>query len=159
MHTSVPTSMQFWMSISLVIDGSHCFSRLWKFQLEAVKMHGRPRKPFKPKDETVSVDKAQKLRALQSQFLSNHHHKNYTREAVELSAEFLEINPESYTAWNYKKLTVEYNLTHFASDPDLVKSIFDKELRLSLVSSEMGSKQRAFFNTEGVAALGQVLKS
>ncbi|KAJ8747985.1 hypothetical protein K2173_013123 [Erythroxylum novogranatense] len=93
-------------------------------------MHGRPRKPFKPEDEAASVAKAQKLRALQSQFLSNHIHKNYTQEAVELSAALLEINPESYTAWNYRKLAVEYNLTHSASDPDLVKSIFDEELRL-----------------------------
>lgn len=39
-------------------------------------MHGRPRKAPKPEDEAASSAKAQKLRALQSQFLS--HHQNRT---------------------------------------------------------------------------------
>ncbi|KAJ8773334.1 hypothetical protein K2173_028511 [Erythroxylum novogranatense] len=104
-------------------------------------MHGRPRKPFKPEDEAASVAKAQKLRALNlnsspiifTKVLAKYSYflrTCYTQEAVELSAALLEINPESYTAWNYRKLAVEYNLTHSASDPDLVKSIFDEELRL-----------------------------
>ncbi|OMO50776.1 Double-stranded RNA-binding protein [Corchorus capsularis] len=94
------------------------------------KMHGRPRKAAKPEDEAASAAKAQKLRALQEQFFSYHHNKIYTKEAVEISAKLLEINPESYTAWNYRKLAVEYHLSQPESNPDSVKSILDDELRV-----------------------------
>ncbi|KAK4851005.1 hypothetical protein QYF36_011731 [Acer negundo] len=93
-------------------------------------MHGRPRKPSKPEDEAASAAKAQKLRALQSQFLHNHQNNIYTKEAVELSAKLLEINPESYTAWNYRKLAVQHylSLTHSDSNPESLSSIFQEEL-------------------------------
>ncbi|KAK6277735.1 hypothetical protein POUND7_018058 [Theobroma cacao] len=93
-------------------------------------MHGRPRKAPKPEDEAASAAKAAKLRSLQSQFFSFHHSKIYTKEAVELSAKLLEINPESYTAWNYRKLAVEHHLSQPESNPDSVKSILDDELRV-----------------------------
>lgn len=117
-------------------------------------MHGRPRKAPKPEEEEASTAKAVKLRSLQSHFLSNHHHKmypsssflslpdfhlsssswiflfvsSYTQEAIELSTKLLEINPEAYTAWNYRKLAVEDRLSQIKSDPDLIKSILDEEL-------------------------------
>uniref|UniRef100_A0A2P2IKQ2 Geranylgeranyl transferase type-2 subunit alpha n=1 Tax=Rhizophora mucronata TaxID=61149 RepID=A0A2P2IKQ2_RHIMU len=93
-------------------------------------MHGRPRKAAGQEDAAASAAKAEKLRALQSQFLSNHHQNIYTKEAIELSAKLLEINPESYTAWNYRKLAVEYALTQSDSDHDAVKSVLDEELRV-----------------------------
>lgn len=55
---------------------------------------------------------------------------SYTKEALEISAKLLEINPESYTAWNYRKFAVEYNLAHSNSDTDSIKSILDDELRV-----------------------------
>ncbi|KAL0727114.1 hypothetical protein Bca4012_023207 [Brassica carinata] len=91
-------------------------------------MHGRPRKAYKPEEEAASAAKAAKLRSLQSQFMANHHNKIYTKEAVDLSTKLLEINPEAYTAWNYRKLAVEDNLSRIESDPDLVKTILDEEL-------------------------------
>ncbi|KAK8696556.1 hypothetical protein V6N13_001689 [Hibiscus sabdariffa] len=93
-------------------------------------MHGRPRKASKPEDEAASTAKAQKLRALQTQFFSFHHSKIYTKEAVELSAKLLEINPESYTAWNYRKLAVEHYLSQPDCNPESVKSVLDDELRV-----------------------------
>ncbi|XVF36578.1 hypothetical protein REPUB_Repub19eG0069400 [Reevesia pubescens] len=93
-------------------------------------MHGRPRKAPKPEDEAASAAKVQKLRALQTQFFSYHHNKIYTKEAVQVSAKLLEINPESYTAWNYRKLAVEHYLSQPESTPDSVKSIIDDELRV-----------------------------
>ncbi|XP_034675812.1 geranylgeranyl transferase type-2 subunit alpha 1 [Vitis riparia] len=93
-------------------------------------MHGRPRKAPKPEDTAASAAKAEKLRALQSQLLHNHHNQIYTKEALEISAKLLEANPESYTAWNYRKLAVEHNLSQSESDPDTVKSIFSEELRV-----------------------------
>lgn len=137
-------------------------------------MHGRPRNPSKPIDEAASAAKAEKLRLLQSQFLSFHQRKmyirssnsflnlfvwslsnrvfafltyvsffSYTDEALELSAKLVELNPECYTAWNYRKLAFENNLTQSDSDPTSVKSILDEELRVvrfSLLSDYMISQ-------------------
>jgi hypothetical protein len=52
----------------------------------------------------------------------------YSKEALDLSAKLLEINPECYTAWNYRKLAVQHNLSQ--SDSDSIASIFDQELKL-----------------------------
>ncbi|GMY06954.1 geranylgeranyl transferase type-2 subunit alpha 1 [Fagus crenata] len=93
-------------------------------------MHGQPRKAPKPEDEAASLAKAEKLRALQSQFLSYHHNNVYTKEALEVNAKLLEINPEYYTAWNYRKLSVEHRLSQSESDLDSVKSILSEELKV-----------------------------
>uniref|UniRef100_A0A2N9GC98 Geranylgeranyl transferase type-2 subunit alpha n=1 Tax=Fagus sylvatica TaxID=28930 RepID=A0A2N9GC98_FAGSY len=93
-------------------------------------MHGQPRKAPKPEDEAASLAKAEKLRALQSQFLSYHHNNIYTKEALEVNAKLLEINPEYYTAWNYRKLSVENRLSQSESDLDSVKSILSEELKV-----------------------------
>lgn len=47
---------------------------------------------------------------------------------MDLSAKLLEINPELYTAWNYRKLAVEHNLSQCETDPDSFKSLLDEEL-------------------------------
>ncbi|KAJ9166460.1 hypothetical protein P3X46_021211 [Hevea brasiliensis] len=95
-------------------------------------MHDRPRKAPKLGDEAASAAKAEKLRALQPQLLSNHRHIIYTKEAVELSTKLLEINHEftplenalrqnfsSYGAWHHRKWVLSKG---FCS--------IDKELRL-----------------------------
>ncbi|XP_054796184.1 geranylgeranyl transferase type-2 subunit alpha 1 isoform X2 [Prosopis cineraria] len=93
-------------------------------------MHGRPRKALEPVDVAALTAKAEKLRLLQSQFLANHHNRVYSKEALEISARLLEINPESYTAWNYRKLAVEHRVSQSESNPDTIKSIFDEELKV-----------------------------
>lgn len=94
-------------------------------------MHGRPRKvPSEEKQKELTV-RAQKLRALQSQFLQFHHNKTYTKEAVDVSAKLLELNPEYYTAWNYRKLAVGHYLRgepDGKTDEQYIKSILDEEL-------------------------------
>jgi geranylgeranyl transferase type-2 subunit alpha len=55
---------------------------------------------------------------------------SYTNEAIELSTKLLEINPEAYTAWNYRKLAVEDRLARIEPDPNLVSAILDEELRV-----------------------------
>lgn len=92
-----------------------------------LKMHGRPRKAPTREDEAGSAGKGKKLGSLQSQLLYNHHKKIYNEEALDLSAKTLQINPDFYTAWNYRKLAVQHKLA--ASHPDF-NSIFDPELRL-----------------------------
>ncbi|GMH29702.1 hypothetical protein Nepgr_031545 [Nepenthes gracilis] len=93
-------------------------------------MHGRPRKSPKPENEAASLAKAAKLRTLQSQCLHNHEHHIYDEEAMEVSANLLEINPEFYTAWNYRKLAVDHNLSLLEPDSDSVHSILNEELRV-----------------------------
>lgn len=94
-------------------------------------MHGRPRKPQKPEEEEASAVEAAKLRNLQSQLLANHHQKNYAKEALEVSANLLEMNPDLYTAWNYRKLAVEHYLKESPSDIESIKAILDEELRVA----------------------------
>ncbi|KAJ9567818.1 hypothetical protein OSB04_003784 [Centaurea solstitialis] len=97
-------------------------------------MHGRPRKSATPVDENASALKAAKIRSLQSQFLHNHHNKIYTKEALEINAKLIEANPEFMTAWNYRKLAFEHNLSSQSEDEkgdsDYIKAIIDEELRV-----------------------------
>lgn len=59
---------------------------------------------------------------------------SYTKEALELNAKLLEINPEFMTAWNYRKLAFEHNISSQSevekADSDHIKSIIDEELRV-----------------------------
>ncbi|KAF9601422.1 hypothetical protein IFM89_019855 [Coptis chinensis] len=90
-------------------------------------MHGQPRKPLKQEEDSATIAKTATLRNLQSQLLHNHHNKIYTKEAVEISTKLLQLNPEHYTGWNYRKLAVEHNLK-VNTDYESVKSILDEEL-------------------------------
>ncbi|KAF5729287.1 RAB geranylgeranyl transferase alpha subunit 1 putative isoform 1 [Tripterygium wilfordii] len=127
-------------------------------------MHGRPRKPLKPEDVAASAAKAQKLRALQSQFLANHHEKNYTKEGLEVSAKLLEINPECSTAWNYRKLAVEHFLSQSESDAGSVKAILDEELRVVVSALRQNYKaygawhHRKWVIAEGHSSIDDELK-
>ncbi|XP_062178392.1 geranylgeranyl transferase type-2 subunit alpha 1 [Phragmites australis] len=102
-------------------------------------MHGRPRRPAKPEDAAAAATKAAKLRDLQAQVLRNHHARTYTKEALGLSFKLLEINPEAYTAWNYRKLAFQHNLREF-SDPEPIKSAVDDELRVVEVALRQNPK-------------------
>ncbi|KAJ1260413.1 hypothetical protein BS78_10G230200 [Paspalum vaginatum] len=102
-------------------------------------MHGRPRRPAKPEDEEASSAKAAKLRELQAEVLRNHHARTYTKEAIGLSFKLLEINPEAYTAWNYRKLAFQHNVKEL-SDPEAIKSTVDDELRMVEVALRQNPK-------------------
>jgi len=54
---------------------------------------------------------------------------SYTKEAIGLSFKLLEINPEAYTAWNYRKLAFQHNIKEL-SDPEAIRSAVDDELRV-----------------------------
>ncbi|KAL6873789.1 hypothetical protein ACP4OV_013871 [Aristida adscensionis] len=102
-------------------------------------MHGRPRRPAKPEDEEAAAAKAAKLRDLQAQVMSNHHSRTYTKEALGLSFKLLEINPEAYTVWNYRKLAFQHNLREI-SDTEAIKSAVDDELRVVEVALRQNPK-------------------
>ena len=94
-------------------------------------MHGLPRRAPRPEEEEALAAKARDLRALQSQLLSNHHSRIYTKEALDVSAKLLQKNPECYTAWNYRKFAVQHNLLAAPdSDSGSVKAILDVELQV-----------------------------
>ncbi|KAL5714375.1 protein geranylgeranyltransferase type II [Ranunculus cassubicifolius] len=88
-------------------------------------MHGQPRN--KKSDESASKSKSIELQSLQSQFLHNHRNKIYTEEALEISSKLLQMNPEVYTGWNYRKLAVQHNIK---PDKESINSILDQELKL-----------------------------
>lgn len=73
--------------------------------------------------------KAAGLQSLQTQFFKNHHEKIYTKEALQLNAKLIEINPEIYTAWNYRKLAIK-QLLESESDSAVIKQSLDEELRV-----------------------------
>uniref|UniRef100_A0A0E0AD94 Geranylgeranyl transferase type-2 subunit alpha n=1 Tax=Oryza glumipatula TaxID=40148 RepID=A0A0E0AD94_9ORYZ len=102
-------------------------------------MHGRPRRPDKPEDAAAAEAKAAKLRDLQAQVLHNHHSRTYTKEALGLSFKLLEINPEAYTAWNYRKLAFQHNIGEL-SEPEAIKSAIDDELRVVEVALRQNPK-------------------
>ncbi|KAJ6807115.1 geranylgeranyl transferase type-2 subunit alpha 1 [Iris pallida] len=91
-------------------------------------MHGRPRKPPSAAESAASAAKAAKLRDLQAQLLHHHRNKLYTREALAASEKLLEMNPEVYTAWNYRKMAFEYHLS-YESEPEPIDSLVNDELR------------------------------
>ncbi|KAL1536263.1 protein geranylgeranyltransferase type II [Salvia divinorum] len=96
-------------------------------------MHGIPRKAPTQEERDGSSIKAAKLRDLQSQLLHFHYNKIYTKEAIEISAQLLESNPEHYTGWNYRKLAVQHLLDRHQEnevDSELPQSVLDEELRL-----------------------------
>ncbi|XP_076895003.1 geranylgeranyl transferase type-2 subunit alpha 1-like isoform X1 [Bidens hawaiensis] len=98
-------------------------------------MHGRPRKPSTPVDENASAIKAAKIRSIQSQFLHNHHNHIYTNESLEVNAKLIELNPEFMTAWNYRKLAFQHNISNIKPDADVaeadrIRLIIDEELRV-----------------------------
>lgn len=102
-------------------------------------MHGRPRRPAKPEDEAAASAKAAKLRDLQAEVLRNHHTRTYTKEAIGLSFKLLEINPEAYTAWNYRKLAFQHNVKEL-SELEAIKSAVDDELRMVEVALRQNPK-------------------
>ncbi|XP_057816451.2 geranylgeranyl transferase type-2 subunit alpha 1 isoform X3 [Cryptomeria japonica] len=53
----------------------------------------------------------------------------YSKEALEISASLVEINPEIYTVWNYRKMAVK-NMLESEADGVAIREILNGELRL-----------------------------
>ncbi|CAI9781256.1 unnamed protein product [Fraxinus pennsylvanica] len=64
---------------------------------------------------------------------SNKEERGYTKEALEISAKLLEVNPEHYTGWNYRKLAVQHFLNHQSEievDSESIHSVLNEELKV-----------------------------
>ncbi|KAL3678741.1 hypothetical protein R1sor_021697 [Riccia sorocarpa] len=93
-------------------------------------MHGRKRFPVgQTPDKSKDQAKREKLKKLLSETLQNHHDRCYTKEALQKNAQLLELNPEFYTGWNYRKLAVRH-LFDVETDETVRKTILDQELQL-----------------------------
>lgn len=53
----------------------------------------------------------------------------YDENALAICAKLLEINPEMYTAWNYRKVAVN-SLLGSLTEEKSVKPVLDEELRV-----------------------------
>lgn len=101
------------------------------YHLSAPKMHGRPRQslaadPARQKHEEAKIAN---LESLQAVVLKNHRERSYSQSALQQNARLLEMNPEVYTAWNYRKLAVQH-LLESAPDDTERKFILEDELQL-----------------------------
>ncbi|KAL2603197.1 hypothetical protein R1flu_007945 [Riccia fluitans] len=93
-------------------------------------MHGRKRLPVgHTPDRSKDQAKREKLKQLLSDTLRDHHEKCYTKEALKKNAQLLELNPEFYTGWNYRKLAVRH-LIDAETDEAARKNLLDEELLL-----------------------------
>lgn len=70
--------------------------------------------------------------------VENHRSRCYTAEALQQNARLLELNPEVYTAWNYRKLAVQHLLGKEQEDAAQRQSIVQEELRVELNTSAGG---------------------
>ncbi|XP_059067396.1 geranylgeranyl transferase type-2 subunit alpha 1 isoform X2 [Cryptomeria japonica] len=64
----------------------------------------------------------------------------YSKEALEISASLVEINPEIYTVWNYRKMAVK-NMLESEADGVAIREILNGELRLCLTEKLKTVKQ------------------
>ncbi|KAK8966896.1 hypothetical protein KSP40_PGU010452 [Platanthera guangdongensis] len=119
-------------------------------------MHGRPRKPQRAVDAAAAATKASKLRDLQSQLIQNHHRRLYTNEAITVSSKLLEINPETNTAWNYRKFVFQQNL-HETTDSEHIKSLVNDELRVVEMALRQNPKSYgAWYHRKWILSQGLV---
>ncbi|XP_047334562.1 geranylgeranyl transferase type-2 subunit alpha 1 [Impatiens glandulifera] len=120
-------------------------------------MHGRPRKAPSPEEEKSYALKASKLRPLQSQILHFHHDKIYTKEALEINSKLLEANPEYLTAWNYRRLAVEFLLSQPESQTETEStSIINEELKVTERALSKNFKSYgAWYHRKWVLSKGQ----
>lgn len=60
--------------------------------------------------------------------------RSYSSQALDQNARLLELNPEFYSAWNYRKRAVRH-LLNLESDEEVRKRIVQTELDVVLPSS------------------------
>lgn len=59
--------------------------------------------------------------------------KDYSNEAFELTTQFLQLNPEFYTVWNYRRL-IMLNGIFPGSSPEEINTILSTDLNMTTVA-------------------------
>lgn len=97
-------------------------------------MHGRPRPP---KDLQLSTEARQAqerktavLKSATAEVLRRRRNKQYDSESLALAANYLTLNPEVYTVWNYRREAILLPLESSDTEPERKKAIVDGELNL-----------------------------
>eukprot|EP00271_Cylindrocystis_brebissonii_P005780 TRINITY_DN18053_c0_g2_i2.p1 TRINITY_DN18053_c0_g2~~TRINITY_DN18053_c0_g2_i2.p1 ORF type:complete len:995 (-),score=177.31 TRINITY_DN18053_c0_g2_i2:376-3360(-) len=103
-------------------------------------MHGRSRVSVKAESEGKAgvQKKAAAYRRLQNDVLQHHKEKVYTPTALEQCARLLELNPDVYSAWNYRKAAVTFLLS-----PDGGLADDDPKARVKVANDELRLVERA----------------
>eukprot|EP00191_Tetraselmis_sp_GSL018_P001942 CAMPEP_0177614116 /NCGR_PEP_ID=MMETSP0419_2-20121207/22444_1 /TAXON_ID=582737 /ORGANISM="Tetraselmis sp., Strain GSL018" /LENGTH=328 /DNA_ID=CAMNT_0019111073 /DNA_START=27 /DNA_END=1008 /DNA_ORIENTATION=+ len=95
-------------------------------------MHGRPRPPKGAPVDKITQDrlfqKAKLYAALANEVLTRRKDHRYDEESLSLAAKLLELNPEIYTVWNYRKEAIQCVLD--GEDKELAEQTAKAELAL-----------------------------
>jgi geranylgeranyl transferase type-2 subunit alpha len=121
-------------------------------------MHGRPRQRAAGETSGAENDKelakVAQLQELIPSILHNHRTCCYTKEALIQNAKLLELNPEFYTAWNFRKRAVQHLLSS-ETDEEARKRIIKEELDLVYRALKVNPKSYgAWHHRKWVIALG-----
>ncbi|KAH9563654.1 hypothetical protein CY35_05G137200 [Sphagnum magellanicum] len=121
-------------------------------------MHGRPRQRAAGETSEAENDKelakVAELQELIPSILHNHRTCCYTKEALMQNAKLLELNPEFYTAWNFRKRAVQHLLSS-ETDEEARKRISKEELDLVYRALKVNHKSYgAWHHRKWVIALG-----
>lgn len=103
-------------------------------------MHGRPREDPNSVSAAERANRERQIARyckLTDKVLKLRRAKNYTDDSMKLCTTVLEINPEFYTMWNYRK---EILLSFFESRPDEKAELCEKELQLVVRSLQRNPK-------------------
>eukprot|EP00897_Mesotaenium_endlicherianum_P001083 jgi/Mesen1/10976/ME000096S10554 len=121
-------------------------------------MHGRPRVAKGAKVDSHKQEEAKKKASLYAQLqagvLKSHQEKSYGEDDMRRCVRLLELNPDVYTAWNYRKLAVRH-LAAQAADAAAKQVLVDTELRLVIAALKRNPKAYgAWYHRKWVLALG-----
>lgn len=82
---------------------------------------------IKKQREARDVKRIKHYRALQDKVLNLKNEKTYTADSFKLTTELLQLNPEFYTVWNYRRDIISNHFTKELNAEELIK-LFDQEL-------------------------------
>eukprot|EP00002_Diphylleia_rotans_P027555 TRINITY_DN5529_c0_g2_i1.p1 TRINITY_DN5529_c0_g2~~TRINITY_DN5529_c0_g2_i1.p1 ORF type:complete len:322 (+),score=76.25 TRINITY_DN5529_c0_g2_i1:75-1040(+) len=91
-------------------------------------MHGRKKAPIDEATREANAKKAQIFKSLGEQCIEKRRAKEYSVEALKVSASLLERNPDFYTMWNFRR---EYFIELEESAPDTRAKAYQEDLSLT----------------------------
>eukprot|EP00210_Caulerpa_lentillifera_P003058 g2920.t1 len=109
-------------------------------------MHGRPRPPkgFKPSAEQIAKveKKTQLLKSATDEVLTRIAQHRSDEQTLIMSAKLLKLNPEIYTAWNYRRIVLTESFDSGSVSAEAKQEILSNELML--VSDALKSNPKSY---------------